>query len=55
VPFVFFTDRDLGQRFPDTLKTAGIAVERHGDHFRDDIARKRRPTGRVEHWLPSRL
>lgn len=36
MPFVFFTDRDLGQRFPDILHEAGIAVERHRDHFADD-------------------
>lgn len=33
---VFFTDRDLGRRFPDVLQEAGIPVERHGDHFADD-------------------
>lgn len=36
MPPVFFTDRDLGRRFPDILRDAGIAVERHADHFRDD-------------------
>ena len=36
--FVFFTDRDLGRRFPDVLQEAGIPVERHGDHFADDAA-----------------
>lgn len=30
---VFFTDRDLGNRFPDILSAAGVAVERHRDHF----------------------
>ena len=34
--FVYFTDRDLGNRFPDILKSAGLAVERHADHFADD-------------------
>jgi hypothetical protein len=31
--FVYFTDRDLGKRFPDILQDAGVAVERHADHF----------------------
>lgn len=30
---VYFTDRDLGHRFPDKLKAAGIKVERHDSHF----------------------
>lgn len=30
---VFFTDRDLGTRFPDILAAAGLNVERHRDHF----------------------
>jgi hypothetical protein len=34
--FVFFTDRDLGNRFPDTLASAGLQVERHREHFRPD-------------------
>jgi hypothetical protein len=34
--FVYFTDRDLGKRFPEILRSAGLAVERHTDHFRDD-------------------
>lgn len=34
---IFFTDRDLGKRiFPSILRDAGLAVERHADHFRDD-------------------
>jgi hypothetical protein len=33
---VFFTDRDLGVRFPEILRTAGLKVERHRDHFRPD-------------------
>jgi hypothetical protein len=33
---VFFTDRDLGTRFPEILKDAGFAVERHRDHFPPD-------------------
>lgn len=34
--FVFFTDRDLGTRFPETLKSADFSVERHADHFPPD-------------------
>jgi predicted nuclease of predicted toxin-antitoxin system len=30
---VFFTDRDLGRRFPDVLASAGLTVERHHDLF----------------------
>lgn len=30
---VFFTDRDLGHRFPERLRKFGIKVERHDDHF----------------------
>ncbi|MGK2915676.1 MAG: hypothetical protein ACSLE5_14730 [Porticoccaceae bacterium] len=33
---VFFTDRDLGKRFPQILAAAGVTVERHGDHFAHD-------------------
>lgn len=33
---VFFTDRDLGKRFPDLLRGAGLEVERHADHFAQD-------------------
>jgi PIN domain-containing protein len=40
---VFFTDRDLGTRFPDILRSAGLSVERHGDHFP--------PNARDEDWL----
>lgn len=32
-PPVFFTDRDLGKRFPEILRAAGLTVERHIDHF----------------------
>ena len=35
---VYFTDRDLGLRFPEILKNAGLTVERHRDHFRHDAA-----------------
>jgi hypothetical protein len=38
VGLVYFTDRDLGQRFPDILAAAGITVERHRTHFADDTA-----------------
>ncbi len=33
---VYFTDRDLGKRFGEILKTAGLTVERHADHFAHD-------------------
>ena len=33
---VFFTDRDLGKKFPEILRAAGLKVERHADHFRHD-------------------
>ena len=36
--FVYFTDRDLGLRFPAILSEAGLPVERHRDHFRHDAA-----------------
>jgi hypothetical protein len=31
--FVFFTDRDLGKRFPEILAAAGLSVRRHDDIF----------------------
>ncbi len=34
--FVFFTDRDLGIRFPEILESAGLTVERHKTHFAPD-------------------
>jgi hypothetical protein len=34
--FVYFTDRDLGKRFPEILKSGGVKVERHADHFTHD-------------------
>jgi PIN like domain len=40
---VFFTDRDLGKRFPETLAAAGLAVERHHHMFP--------PNGSDEQWL----
>ena len=33
---VFFTDRDLGKKFPQILRDAGFTVERHADHFAAD-------------------
>jgi hypothetical protein len=36
--FVFFTDRDLGKRFPETLAAAGLAVERLDDLFPPNCA-----------------
>jgi len=33
---VYFTDRDLGKRFPEILKSGGLTVERHADHFAHD-------------------
>lgn len=36
--FVYFTDRDLGKRFPEILRAAGLTVERHADHFTHDAS-----------------
>jgi hypothetical protein len=44
-PWVFFTDRDLGNAIPDALKAAGFSVERHDDHFN--------PNTLDEEWLPA--
>jgi hypothetical protein len=33
---VYFTDRDLGKQFGEILKSGGLTVERHGDHFAPD-------------------
>ncbi len=33
---VFFTDRDLGRKFAQILREAGLTVERHADHFAPD-------------------
>ena len=41
---VFFTDRDLGKQFPAILRTAGILVEAHSDHFAHDTP--------DDEWLP---
>jgi hypothetical protein len=38
VSFVYFTDRDLGKRFPDILRSSGLTVERHADHFAPDAS-----------------
>jgi hypothetical protein len=40
---VYFTDRDLGKRFPEILAAAGLTVERHHDVFP--------PDGPDEQWL----
>ena len=40
---VYFTDRDLGKKFPQILVDAGMAVERHGELFP--------PDGPDEQWL----
>lgn len=40
---VYFTDRDLGKRFPEILTAAGLQVERHHDLFP--------PDGSDEQWL----
>lgn len=36
--FVYFTDRDLGKRFPEILRLGGLTVERHDDHFPPDAS-----------------
>lgn len=40
---VFFTDRDLGKKFPELLRAEGLHVETHADHFA--------PTASDEEWL----
>ena len=40
---VFFTDRDLGNLFPELLREAGVNVKKHSDHFPDDT--------KDEEWL----
>ena len=40
---VYFTDRDLGKRFPDTLAAAGLMIARHADLFA--------PEAPDERWL----
>jgi PIN like domain len=39
----FFTDRDLGKRFPEILSAAGLIIESHHDLFP--------PDGADEQWL----
>jgi PIN like domain len=34
--FVYFSDRDLGKRFPEILRANGLTAERHADHFAPD-------------------
>jgi len=41
---IFFTDRDLGKRFPQLLRDAGLRVELHETHFK--------PATPDEIWLP---
>jgi len=36
VSLTFFTDRDLGQQFPNHLHAAGLTVVRHSDLFAPD-------------------
>jgi len=36
VSHVFFTDRNLGRKFGQVLRAAGLTVEQHGDHFAHD-------------------
>lgn len=40
----YFTDRDLGKRFPAALRAAGIFVEEHAAHFRHDTP--------DDEWIP---
>lgn len=35
---VFFTDLDLGKRFPEILESAGLQVERHHELFPEALA-----------------
>jgi PIN like domain len=39
--FEFFTDRDLGKRFPEILASAGLSVKRHDDLFPPDCSDER--------------
>jgi PIN like domain len=36
--FVYFTDRDLGKRFAEILKSGGLKVERYDEHFSQNTA-----------------
>ena len=50
--FVYFTDRDLGNRFPEILKSAGLAVEQHKDHFASDALDEEWLTGvSARNWI----
>ena len=50
--FVYFTDRDLGNRFPEILRLAGLAVEQHKDHFASDAPDEEWLTGVSErNWI----
>jgi predicted nuclease of predicted toxin-antitoxin system len=33
---VFFTDRDLRKQFAEILRSHGVTVERHADHYAPD-------------------
>lgn len=46
---VYFTDRDLGLKFGEILKAAGLAIERHRDHFDPDC-----PDEEWLHWVGKR-
>jgi hypothetical protein len=35
---VTFTDRDLGKRFAEILRSGDLTVERHADHFAPDAS-----------------
>ncbi len=50
--FVYFTDRDLGNRFPEILRSAGLAVEQHKDHFASDAPDEEWLTGvSARNWI----
>ncbi|HEY1362193.1 MAG TPA: hypothetical protein VGF60_08105 [Xanthobacteraceae bacterium] len=34
--FIYFTDRDLGRAFAEILRSGGLRVERHAQHFAAD-------------------
>jgi hypothetical protein len=36
--YVYFTDRDLGKRFPEILRLEGLTVEGRQDHFAPETA-----------------
>jgi hypothetical protein len=52
VSVFYFTDRDLGLQFPKILQDAGLAVERHGDHFPADASMNSglRSSARSDGW-----